>query len=183
MDPWKVDVITPSVTLVDQFHLWDETKAKEKRMRSFNRAKQWISRLLNRPFSVQPAHRMRQEDLQNAVDHMVSAHANGISHLDYLRSCLGPPEDSMDDSSEDSSKDSPRDSHEDSSKESPGDSHEDSPKAIVKTTPEMSSASKVSEQIESKPLEMKFSSKVKTTVSEPKPRASICKAACNGKVC
>ena len=76
-------------------------------MRSFNRAKQWISRLLNRPFSVPQAHRMRQEDLQKAVDHMVSAHASGVLHMDYLRSCLEPPPGEM---SKGSPGDSPRDS-------------------------------------------------------------------------
>ena len=91
MDPWKVGaVITPSVSLVNQFHAWDKTKALDKRMRSFNRAKQWISKLLSRPLSVPNTHKMRHEDLQNAVDHMVSAHARGLSHVDYLRSCLAP---------------------------------------------------------------------------------------------
>ena len=91
MNPWKVGaVIAPSDTLIDQFHLWDKTKSKDKRMRSFNRAKQWISKLLNRPFSVPNNHKMRQEDLQNALDHMVNAHAQGISHVEYLWSCLAP---------------------------------------------------------------------------------------------
>ena len=89
MDPWKLGaVITPSDNLVDQFHKWDKTKSKDKRMRSFNRAKQWICRLLNRPFSVQNSHKMRQEDVHNALDHMISTHARGISHVNYLISCI-----------------------------------------------------------------------------------------------
>ena len=33
---------------------------------------------------------MRQEDFQNALDHMINAHANGITQVDYLRSCIAP---------------------------------------------------------------------------------------------
>ena len=33
---------------------------------------------------------MRQEDCQTALDHMINAHARGVTQTDYLRSCIAP---------------------------------------------------------------------------------------------
>ena len=55
-----------------------------------NRAKQWVSLLLNRPEETPNSHKMRLTDHLAAIDHMAVAHWSGISHDDYLRSCLAP---------------------------------------------------------------------------------------------
>ena len=47
MDPWSINgVITPSEDLINLFQGWNKTKSSEKRLVSYNRAKQWICRLL-----------------------------------------------------------------------------------------------------------------------------------------
>ena len=71
--------ITPSEELIDQFQEWNKTKTGEKRLVSYNRAKQWICRLLKKEVSIPQGHRMRQEDFQNALDHMITAHASGMT--------------------------------------------------------------------------------------------------------
>ena len=61
-----------------------------KKLCSFNRAKQWIALLLKRPVEIPNGHKMRLVDHLAAIDHMATAHQSGISHDDYLRSCLAP---------------------------------------------------------------------------------------------
>ena len=91
MDPWSEStVITPSESLINLFQEWNKTKSSENRLVSYNRAKQWISRLLKKSVSIPQGHRMRQEDLQNALDHMIDAHSCGVTQLEYLKSCLAP---------------------------------------------------------------------------------------------
>ena len=46
--------ITPSEELIDQFQEWNKTKTGEKRLVSYNRAKQWIYRLLKKEVSIPP---------------------------------------------------------------------------------------------------------------------------------
>ena len=91
VDPWNLDaIITPSDSLIQQFQDWDQTKSSVKKLCSFNRAKQWIALLLNRPIATPNGHKMRLVDHLSAINHMAKAHSSGISHDDYLRSCLAP---------------------------------------------------------------------------------------------
>ena len=91
VDPWNMEVkINPSASLIQQFQDWDHTKSNVKKLSSFNRAKQWIALLLNRPVVIPNGHKMRLVDHLAAIDNMARAHRSGISHDDYLRSCLAP---------------------------------------------------------------------------------------------
>ena len=91
MDPWSINgLITPSEDLINLFQEWNKTKSTEKRLISYKRAKQWICRLLKKPVSIPQGHKMRQEDFQNALDHMINAHASGVTQIDYLQSCIDP---------------------------------------------------------------------------------------------
>jgi hypothetical protein len=91
VDPWNKDVkITPSPSLIQLFQDWNQTKSTVKKLCSFNRAKQWIALLLKRPVEIPNGHKMRLVDHLAAIDHMALAHQSGISHDDYLRSCLAP---------------------------------------------------------------------------------------------
>ena len=91
VDPWNKDVkITPSPSLIQLFQDWNQTKSSVKKLCSFNRAKQWIALLLKRPVEIPNGHKMRLVDHLAAIDHMATAHQSGISHDDYLRSCLAP---------------------------------------------------------------------------------------------
>ena len=91
VDPWNTEVkITPSASLIQQFQDWDLTKSSVKKLCSFNRAKQWIALLLNRSVVTPNGQKMRLVDHLAAIDHMARAHRSGISHDDYLRSCLAP---------------------------------------------------------------------------------------------
>ena len=91
VDPWNMDIkITPSANLIQLFHDWNQTKSSVKKLCSFNRAKQWIALLLKRPVEIPNSHKMRLVDHLAAIDHMAIAHQSGISHDDYLRSCLAP---------------------------------------------------------------------------------------------
>ena len=91
VDPWNMEVqIIPSTSLIQQFQDWDHTKSSVKKLCSFNRAKQWIALLLNRPIVTPNGHKMRLVDHLAAIDHMARAHRSGVSHDDYLRSCLAP---------------------------------------------------------------------------------------------
>ena len=88
---WNMDVkITPSASLIQLFLDWNQTKSSVKKLCSFNRAKQWIALLLKRPVEIPNGHKMRLVDHLAAIDHMATAHQSGISHDDYLRSCLAP---------------------------------------------------------------------------------------------
>ena len=91
VDPWNMEVkITPSASLIQHFQDWDRTKSSVKKLCAYNRAKQWVSLLLNRPEETPNSHRMRLTDHLAAINHMAVAHRSGISHDDYLRSCLAP---------------------------------------------------------------------------------------------
>ena len=58
MCPWNVDIVTPSDTLIAKFYEFDKTKSTAPKLRSFNRAKKWVSNLLRKPFKVPEAHRL-----------------------------------------------------------------------------------------------------------------------------
>ena len=91
VDPWNMEVkITPSASLIQFFQDLDQTKSNVKKLCAYNRAKQWVSLLLNRPEETPNSHKMRLTDHLAAIDHMAVAHRSGISHDDYLRSCLAP---------------------------------------------------------------------------------------------
>ena len=91
VDPWNMEVkIIPSASLIQHFQDWDQTKSGVKKLCAYNRAKQWVSLLLNRPEETPNSHKMRHTDHLAAIDHMAVAHRSGISHDDYLRSCLAP---------------------------------------------------------------------------------------------
>ena len=92
MSPWSVEVVTPSDYLIKRFEEWDQTKSSASRLRSFNRARKWISNLLKRSFKVPEAHKLRHIDTMKALEHMINAMAmpGGVSYEDYLRSCLAP---------------------------------------------------------------------------------------------
>ena len=92
INPGTVDVVTPSDSLIAKFEEWDKTKSTASRLRSFNRARKWVSNLLKRPFKVPEAHKMRHIDTLNALENMINAMAmpGGVSYDDYLRSCLAP---------------------------------------------------------------------------------------------
>ena len=92
IDPWTVEVITPSDSLIANFQKWDLSKSTTSRLRSFNRARKWISNLLRRDFKVPDAHKLRHSDIMNALDNMINATAmpGGISYEDYFRSYLAP---------------------------------------------------------------------------------------------
>ena len=92
VSPWSVEVVTPSDLLISKFEEYDKTKSTAPRLRSFNRAKKWISNLLKRQFKVPEAHRLRHIDINLALQHMIEATAmpGGVPYEDYLRSCLAP---------------------------------------------------------------------------------------------
>ena len=99
VDPWTVEVITPSDSLIAKFQKWDSSKSTTSRLRSFNRARKWISNLLRRDFKVPDAHKLRHSDIINSLDDMINATAmpGGIPYDDYLRSCLAPLPNQKDD--------------------------------------------------------------------------------------
>ena len=76
--PWSIEVITPSDNLIAKFHNWDNTKSTSSRLRSFNRARKWISDLLKRHFKVPEAHKLRHCDIVNALDDMINTTAMPI---------------------------------------------------------------------------------------------------------
>ena len=65
------------------------------RLRSFNRARKWVSSLLKRPFKVPEAHKLRNIDTTKALEHMINVLAmpGGVTYEDYLPSCLAPLRD------------------------------------------------------------------------------------------
>ena len=69
VSPWTVEVVTPSDLLISKFEEYDKTKSTAPRLRSFNRAKKWISNLLKRQFKVLEAHRLRHIDINLALQH------------------------------------------------------------------------------------------------------------------
>lgn len=92
LNPWTFKVVTPSDSLIANFEEWGKTKSIAPRLRSFNRAKKWISNLLKHPFKVPEAHKLRHIDTCIALEHMINATAmpGGVTYEDYLRSCLAP---------------------------------------------------------------------------------------------
>ena len=53
MDPWSINgLITPIEDLINLFQEWNKTKSSEKRLISYNRAKQWVCCLLKKPVSI-----------------------------------------------------------------------------------------------------------------------------------
>ena len=86
VNPWSVEVVTPSDSLIAKFDQWDKTKSTAPRLRSFNRARKWVSNLLKRPFKVPEAHKLRHSDTMMALEDMINATAmpGGITYEDYL---------------------------------------------------------------------------------------------------
>ena len=92
MDQWKPGTpVIPKDELVEVFHGWDRTKDKSKH-KSFNRAKEWILKLLVCPFPELPDHhKMRQIDIRNAFEHMLESSRSGASLEDYIKSVMKEP--------------------------------------------------------------------------------------------
>ena len=90
---WDVDVITPSESLINKFSNWDKSKSSALKLRSYNRARKWVSDLLKRPLIIPDSHELRNLDLINALEDMTDALAmpGGITYDQYLVSCLAPP--------------------------------------------------------------------------------------------
>ena len=44
LSPWNVEIVTPSPYLIKIFEDFDKTKSTAPKLRSFNRAKKWISK-------------------------------------------------------------------------------------------------------------------------------------------
>ena len=87
MEPSIVHV-TPNEEIINLFHSWDDTKTKKK-LRSFNRAKSWFSKLLKCPFPGLPqGHNRRHIDDNNAIEHMLEALRSGVSFMDYIKLSL-----------------------------------------------------------------------------------------------
>ena len=96
LSPWNVEVVTPSSSLIAKFEEIDKTKShanlKDRKMRSFNRARKWVSNLLKRPFNIPKSDKLRNTDSMMALQHMIDSLAmpGGLSYEDYLWSCLAP---------------------------------------------------------------------------------------------
>lgn len=89
--------ITPNEEIVNLFHSWDITKTKNK-LRSFNRAKSWFSKLLKCPFPGLPqGHNRRHIDDNNALEHMLEALRSGLSFMDYIKLVLVQSENESND--------------------------------------------------------------------------------------
>ena len=73
INPWTVDVITPSNNLINKFSNWDKSKSSTSKLRSYNRARKWISKLLKRPLTIPDSHKLRNIDLTNALEDMIEA--------------------------------------------------------------------------------------------------------------
>ena len=65
-DPWAVEFITPSVSLISKFEHWDKSKSNASKRRAFNRARKWISDLLKRPFGRSENEKLRHIDIVKA---------------------------------------------------------------------------------------------------------------------
>ena len=91
-DPWTVEIITPSNSLISKFENYDKTKSNASKRRSFNRARKWISNLLKREFKIAENEKLRHIDIVLALEDMTNALAmpGGVTYEDYLRSCLAP---------------------------------------------------------------------------------------------
>ena len=90
IDPWTFKgTINQSNDQIDLLEKWDKSKSSTKRYSCCNRAKLWIARLLKRDVQVPQAYKLRHEDIQNALDHMIhDCFAIGMSPKDYLIFCL-----------------------------------------------------------------------------------------------
>ena len=90
---WAVEAkITPNDEMVELFHSWDTSKQKSK-LKSFNRTKEWISRLMKRPLPTMPeSHKMRQIDIDKALICFIDAtHDPAFTIEAYVRSLLKDP--------------------------------------------------------------------------------------------
>ena len=92
MDPWNIQVVTPSAGLILKFESWDNIRSFAPKRRSFNRARKWISDLLKRPFKIPENEKLRHYDTAKALDDMINALAipGGKTYEEYLISCLAP---------------------------------------------------------------------------------------------
>ena len=96
MNQWKPGTpVIPKDDLVEVFHGWDRTKDKSK-TKSFNRAKEWISKLLMCPSPELPDHqKMRKIDTINAFEHMLESSRSGASLEDYIKSAMKEPKNDL----------------------------------------------------------------------------------------
>ena len=92
VDPWTVEVVTPSSSLISKFSQWDKTKSSNSKRRSFNRARKWISDLLKIPFIIADNEKLRHFDIIMALEDMTNllAMPGGITYQEYLQQCLAP---------------------------------------------------------------------------------------------
>ena len=92
MDPWSVEFVTPSDTLIAKFATWDKTKSNASKRRSFNRARKWISDLLKRPFNIPENEKLRHIDTTKAFEDIINEMTmlGGKTYEEHLRSCLAP---------------------------------------------------------------------------------------------
>ena len=78
--------------MIAKFEEFDKTKSTARKLRSFNRAKKWLSNLLKIPFEVHDAHKLRNIDSMMALEHMIDSLAmpGGVTYDEYLVQCLAP---------------------------------------------------------------------------------------------
>ena len=90
--PWNVEVITPSNLLIEKFEKWDKTKSSAHKLRSYNRARKWVSDLLKRPLKIPETYKLRNVDILKALEDMTDSMAmpGGLTYNEYLISCLAP---------------------------------------------------------------------------------------------
>ena len=89
INPWNIQIVTPSPALIAKFEEFDKTKSTARKLRSFNRAKKWLSNLLKIPFEVNDAHKLRNIDSMMALEHMIDSLAmpGGVTYEEYLVQC------------------------------------------------------------------------------------------------
>ena len=90
--PWNIKVITPSNSLIEKFEKWDKSKFSAHKLRSYHRARKWVSDLLKRSLKIPDTYKLRNVDVLNALQDMVDSMAmpGGLTYDEYLTSCLAP---------------------------------------------------------------------------------------------
>ena len=76
----------------NKFSNWDKTKSNASKLRSFNRARKWISDLLKRPFNIPENEKLRHIDTTKAFEDIINEMTmlGGKTYEEHLRSCLAP---------------------------------------------------------------------------------------------
>ena len=85
--------ITPNDEMVELFHSWDTNQKSRSKLKSFNRSREWISRLMKRPLPTMPSsHKMRQIDIDKALVCFIDAtHDPSFTLEAYIKSCIKDP--------------------------------------------------------------------------------------------